>query len=1189
MISSVLPSQDLPREKGDCILYMGKRSICLFLFLGVFTPAFGQEFRATVLGLVQDPSGAAIVNASVKATKEDTNVTRETVTSSAGVYTLVGLDPGRYTVTITAEGFTTVRRAGIILQVAEKLNLPVTLEVGQVAESVTVVGEQELITTATASRGLVFDPIKMQEIPLNGRQAYMLLRLSPGVMFTQRSFGFTGFSGTRAWDVNGSFSMNGGRTGTNQFLLNGAPISTQGTFNLAPNVEAIQEMKIMVNTYDSQYGRSGGGHVNTTLKSGTNDWHGSVFDFWRNTILDANTRQNNAGGAPRGFRNQHQFGGVIGGPLRKDRDFIFFSFEGWQERVPFPSVATAPPTAIRNGDFNFIPDGERGPILIYDPLTSVSCDLPGAGCITGGIYRRQPFPGNRIPQSRLSPVGRAIVNLFPTPNFSPNRLQQNFLRPDNTGRYRYEQPMARWDHTLGDRNRMSVLFTFQDGSEFRNQNGFDPPAQTGNMPGTVRRDLNAVVSYDHTLSPTKILRVQASFNRFIQNFPNVSDPDFTWDKLGIKNIPEVPTFPTRLAPQVALSGYNTILGSQFKNQSSRQQLNFQTNIYQTVDRHSLKYGFEWAQLLHHTKASGNASGVWNFDTVWSRQHFGRRQPTPLDGNSVADLLLGYMNSGNIPFNDTNLRREPYIAWFFHDDWKISNKLTLNLGLRYDIQFPMYEINDRLVSGFDFQTKNPVSDEVLANWRQLAARTPNYPAPSDTIRGGLLYAGVGGQPRRLYDFDFSNIQPRIGFAYNFLSKTVMRGGFGIFHRTLLGGVVSTGFSQNTDFINSIDGGLTHRAGVTGTFSLENPFPNGLIPPLGSSGGLLTNLGTSVTFPGRQRPIPRTYQWSYTIEHELPWNMVLEASYVGSLTNKESMTIQLSQPTREHWEIAAVNPNYFQGTVPNPWFGIAPSNTTLGASNVISRQNLLRRIPQHTGVAQNTNPWGKAWSHGLQARFEKRMMGDRSRAGAITWVTAYTWSKIMENSLRQDFTFEWMPLINQVASQDRSHNLAFAGIWDLPFGRGRALANNLGPVAQAIVGGWTANANLIYQTGVPLGSWNRWEFLCGDPLAGERTETRWFNRDRSCYRQLGPFELTQLPGRFHQLRSHTAPQLDLMVSKRFSISERCQLEFRGEAFNATNTPLRGDPPSGNPSDAQFGILPVAQLNFSRNVQLGMRLRF
>src|SRR5262245_51095769 len=247
----------------------------------------------------------------------------------------------------------------------------------------------------------------------------MLMQFTPGVMFTQRTFGPTGFSAHSAWAMTNVFTMNGGRVGTNQFLLNGAPISTEGTYNVLPNVDAVQEMKVMVNTYDAQYGRSGGGHVSTTVRGGSNRWHGSVVDFWRNRVLDANTRQNNAGGQPRGFRNQHQFSGVLGGPIRKDHDFIFLSVEGWRARLPFPVVSTVPSAEIRGGNFNFIPAGERAPIAVYDQTSSMSCTAPRAACFSGGIYARQPFPGNIIPASRISPVGRAILNLFPPPSFNP--------------------------------------------------------------------------------------------------------------------------------------------------------------------------------------------------------------------------------------------------------------------------------------------------------------------------------------------------------------------------------------------------------------------------------------------------------------------------------------------------------------------------------------------------------------------------------------------------------------------------------------------------------------------------------------------------------------------------------------------------------------------------------------------------
>ncbi len=1151
-----------------------------------------QDYRATILGQVVDSSGSAVPQASVTATKIDTNVSKETITNSHGIYTLVGLDPGRYNIAISASGFQSVRRADIVLQTSEKLNLPVRLEVGAVTQEITVVGEQELIQTATASRGLVFDPVKMQEIPMNGRQTYMLMRLSPGVMFTQRTFGSTGFSGTRAWDVNGSFTMNGGRTGTNQFLLNGAPISTNGTFNLAPNVEAVEEMKVMVNTYDSSYGRSGGGHISTTLKAGTNAWHGTMFNFWRNRVLDANTRQNNALGTGRGFRNQHQFGGTIGGPIRKDKDFVFFSFEGWQERVPFPSNVSVPPVEIRGGNFaGFTPAGQTGPIRVFDPLTSQACSNPALNCRAGGLFRRQPFPGNLVPASRRSPIGRAILGYYPAPNFQQQSLVNNFTRPDNLGKYRYEQPMARYDKILTDKDRFNFLFTFQDGSEFRDQTGFEPPAQFGNMNGTVRRDMNYVLSYDRTLSPTRILHVQASYNRFVQNFPDVSDSNFTWDKIGIKNIPQVDTFPSKLMPRITNSGFRELFGNQYINQSSRQQINFQFNLAETRGKHSLKYGTEVAQLMRHNFSSGRSSGELGFDTAWTREYQAVSQGS-LDGSSVASLLLGYIQSGNVQYNDTFFRREPYWAIFLQDDWKVTPRLTLNLGLRYDIQFGMYEIHNRLDRGWDFATVQPTSAAVTARWNQLRSTTPTMPAPRALV-GGMMFAGVNGQPRRVYNVDLSNIQPRIGFAYNFLARTVVRGGVGIYHRTATQDNVTTGFSIGTPYINTTTAGQFPSAGLTGDYSLENPWPGGVVRPAGSSRGIETNIGLGNSFDSPNRLIPRTYQWSVTLERELPWNMVLEASYVGSATLKETVGINLNAMPRADWDAAQSDPNFYNARVPNPFLGIFPATVGRGVSADLSRQTLLQPYPHFDGLTDNLRPWGRSWYHGLQTRFEKRMLGDRSKAGAVTWVTAYTWSKQMERRWRDATSMIWREPVSQVTDVDRSHNLTFAAIWDLPFGKGRAHLNSANPASHAIFGGWTANANFIYQSGVPLGAWTGWEFLCGDPLQNQRTETGWFFNDRSrfsqCWRQLRPFEYTQLPARFHSIRGPASPQIDLMVSKKFAVTERVQLEFRCEAFNAFNTPIRADPPSGNPSAADFGILPVAQLNFPRNIQLGMRVRF
>jgi hypothetical protein len=506
---------------------------------------------------------------------------------------------------------------------------------------------------------------------------------------------------------------------------------------------------------------------------------------------------------------------------------------------------------------------------------------------------------------------------------------------------------------------------------------------------------------------------------------------------------------------------------------------------------------------------------------------------------------------------------------------------------------LYEIHNRLNRDWDFTTVQPTSDAVIARWNTLRAATPTMPAPPQALVGGMTFAGVNGQPRRVYDPDLSNIQPRIGVAYNFLTKTVLRGGFGIFHRTATQANLTNGFSIGTPYINSQTASQFPSAGLTGAYSLENPWPGGVIRPAGASNGIATNIGTGVSYDPPDRLIPRTFQWSFTLERELPWHMVLEASYVGSLTAKEPVGINLNSMAKEHWDAAQKDPNFYNQRVSNPFLGIFPTTVGRGVSTDLSRQTLLQPYPHFDGLTNNLLPVGRAWYHGLQSRFEKRMLGQRSAGGALTWVMSYTWAKMMEKRWRDSNTMLWRDPVNQVTAEDRTHNLTFAGIWDLPIGRGRALLGQPGTAAQLLLGGWTMNANFIYQSGVPLGAWTGWQFLCGDPQVASPTENSWFFNDRSrfnqCWRQLRPFEYVELPARFGNIRGPAAPQIDLMMSKKFNVRERYQLEFRVEAFNAFNTPIRSDPPSTNPAAADFGILPVSQLNFPRNIQMGARLRF
>lgn len=1160
--------------------------IVVFSLLIALLPA--QDFRGSISGQVSDQSSASVPNATIKATNLSNNQVTETKTNSNGYYTLPYLNPGTYNIEVTAEGFSGLKRENIILQVADKLNLPLTLQVGQMSQEVTVVGQQEVIQTTNADRGLVFDPIKTQEYPLNGRQSYMLMSLTPGVIFTQEQFGANGFSGTRGWDTNGSYSINGGRTGTNQFLLNGAPISVDGSWQLAPNVEAIQEFKVMTNTYDAQYGRTGGGTVNTTLKSGGSAWHGDVFDYWRNSILDANTVQNNIKGADKGKHNQHQFGGVVGGPIRKDKDFIFGSFEGWREVVPFPLVTSTIPTDLRDGK-NF----SRYGIKIFDPLTTRLC-TPSDNCVSGGGYVRQQFPNNEIPASRISPIGKAILNLFPAPNNNFDALQNNFFATGTVGRYHYDQPMGRWDHVFGQNDRFYALVTFQHGNEFRNNNGFEPPAQRGNITSE-RTDQNYIADYTHVVSPTTVLDVRGSWSRFTSFFPDGAGSfGFTYDKLGIKTMPIPPTVDRKTAPVVRIDLYPDIIGTSYS-WSTQNQWDFAPSVTSTHGQHTTHYGFEFAHIGRGNGGPGLATGRIDFNNrFWTQQYRDRGLGTG-DGSGIAEVLLGLPVGGQIDYNDSQYRKNQYYAFFVQDDWKVSSKLTLNLGLRYDIQRPFTELHNRTNSGFNFGVKNPLSDQIIATWKKLKSdydtANPNakypYPDPPAAILGGIEFPGVNGNPRTTYDTDWGSIQPRLGVAWQFLPKTVLRAGGGIFYRFASQGNLTSGFNQTTNYIRSLDGGITPTAGLTGPYSLENPFPAGYISPTGSTLGYLTNIGQGVSIDERGLKMPRTYEFSVGIERELPWGFVVEASYVGSRTVHDTFGSQLDAYHPADFFKATADPSYLNRSLPNPFQNILPQNTGLGSSTQVNATELLRPFPGFTSLFVNTNPWARYWFDSLQVRAEKRVLSNRD-TGVLTFVVAYTFSKSFEQNHRLNDWNLAEPGIHELSNLDKPQSVAFSGVWDLPIGKSRRFFPVQGPIGGALLNGWSFDWILTYTSGYPVGKPDA-VFSCGDYRVKQQTQNQWYNNDPSCYADRPPFTLRSAEDRFPNIRNPSAPQLNVALQKTFKLSERFSFQLRGESFNVTNTPIFPGPASSDYRNPLFGKLNPQQQNFPRLVQLAGKFYF
>jgi hypothetical protein len=1165
-----------------------RASLFLPLVIGAWLiapPARAQVSRASILGQVTDSTNAAIPKATVTITRLDTNETLVTSTDDTGSYSFAFLNPGLYRLQVTAAGFETLERTSLSLSTDDVVSLPLTLSLGDVKERVTVDAQREPLDMSNASHQTRLDPVKLGQLPLIGRQAYSLVSLTPGIIFTQEQFGSTGFAGLRGWDTNGKFIINGGLEGTNQFLLNGAPVSLTGSWQFSPNVDAIEEFRVLTNTYDAQYGRTGGGTVITTLKSGGNKWHGLLFEYFHNAVFDANTTQNNQTGLGRGKHNTHQFGGAIGGPLKHDRDFAFFSFEGFREIDPFPVVSDTPPLDLRTGQ-SFRKYG----ITVYDPLTARACEdgidtPPNTKCLSP--YIRTPFPRDIIPLGRISAIGRNILALYPAPN-GPG-LTQNYIAGGNTSRYRYDQPMGRWDHLFGERDRLSAIVTYERGRDFTSTNGFPPPAEVGSR-SDYRTDQNYIAEFTHIVSPSTVFNLRTSFGRFTEFFPDASgDSNLTAQDLGMTGMVHAPTAVSDAPPSFNLNLYSSIIGNTYS-WGVENQWSLQPSVIQTRGRHVMHWGFEYAYAALGNAGPGRANGEFSFTRGWSREYVQRAQ-NARDGSGVADLLLGLPSSGFVDYNDSAYRTWPYFAGYVQDTWRAAPKLTLTAGVRYDVQVPFLERFNRVNAGFDYTAVSPLSATVLANWNQMKgafdATKPRfpYPNPPSALYGAQLFATP--QSRRPYDTDWSDIQPRLGVAWNFAPKTVLRAGFGIFYRTATQLNQTAGFSQRTNYVSSIDAGVLPAAGLTGPSSLEDPFPNGIFAPNGAAGGPLTNAGQTIQYDGRSRPIPRTYQYSAGFERELPWNILAEAYYSGSQTVHDSMPVQYDAASYADFTRATATPGYLSRQLPNPFYGVLPPSTALGASPLVQAYDLVRPYPLFDGIAESNVPAARYRYDSLQV-FGQRRFGSLADAGIFTFLLSYTFSKSFEQNHRlNDWNLAERP-VHEISALDKPQVLAITGFWDLPLGWGRRYFGDVGRLGGALLNGWAVDWTFTYGSGYPVARPVA-VFSCSsyDP-PGRQNAGHWFNNTASCYKALGPYQLRTFDDRFTNIRNPAAPQLNISVEKTFWVNERWSLQFRGESFNLTNTPILPGP-NTNFGDPRFGQLPIQQNNLPRYVQLAAKIVF
>jgi hypothetical protein len=1082
---------------------------------------------------------------------------------------------------------------------------------------------------------------------LNGRQVYTLLGTTPGSQFYQTQFGANGFSGTRGWDVTNEYSLGGGVQGYQQFTLNGANITQQtgggaGTWEIAPNVDALQEVNVMTQTYDARYGRTGGGTVNMVVKSGTNGYHGDAYDYFENGVLNANVFQNNVAGLPRQMVHQNQFGGTFGGPIKKDKIFFFGSYEGYRESIPFSVLASTIPTYLRPGPngVNFNTTAASGVTYqIYDPSTT-ACVGPGNGynpvpglspsnCPSPNHIGRQLFPNNIIPVSRINPIGAALENLYSAPNTGGAAMSNNLVlnAPDV---YSYNQPMVRVDYDTSDKTRWYSMFAFQRGTEDRNTNGLTGVAERCNC-AHIRQDLTASQDMTHIFSPTLLADFKLSFSRFLDfgsdgNLAAAEDPS----KIGL-NMPLVPTRAQADLPEITLANFATAVGNSQGN-SVYNNIVFDTDFTKTKGNHTLHFGGEIAEYQFANPYSvGNANGAFSFNGTYTAYNPSATNTCAgcgsavHDGLSVADMLLGDPNSGHVDYNLTYFDYYPTYAIYVQDDWKISKRLTLNLGLRYDIQTGTKERHNYLNRGMCTTcvnpiTYNPVFQANVNNPANIAAWTAAGIDPNSlkTVYGGLEFAGANGQPKSGYNTDWTDIQPRFGFAYQVNDKTVVRGGYGIEYAVGLEGGTFFGATVATSYSASLDGFTP-----TPYFASGTPFPSGLLAPTGNSLGLLTNIGNQMTIDFPQRRLPRSQIFSLGVQRQLPWQMVLDVSYNGNYTDRlrngtasssgGSVWLNGYMPLSQYQQ-AIANPNYFNRRVPNPYFGVVPAGTTVGSQgSTVQAEWLMTPVySQYHIVGQADDPLGKENYNALQVKLNKRLIG---AAHGVSFQLAYTYSKTMQaNGYINGWPYQDANLLYQLVPTDRTHVFTMTTEWAIPVGKGASI-NPHGVLGQ-IVNDWHINYVFVAQTGFPLPISQGYDYECNHPYApdgGPTNSNYLYNQwnfvspvtgkssPTGCWVQsssISQYFLNYLPQRIGQVRQPSVPNLDVSVFKNFSTWESVKVQLRADAFNITNTALRQGvnttPTAGPPVYSGgvwngFGTVSQNQYNFPRIIQLSLKILF
>ena len=1160
---------------------------------------FAQRDLGTITGTVTDPQGGAVANARVLIIEDATGLAYETQTDQSGVYTRPTLKPGTYTVSIEAPGFQKSEQKGVIVNPDERAAVNIGLQIGNTSQTVEISASAPLLQTESTVQGANLNSTEVSELPLGGQRTFSYLaRLSPGVLPAE--------PGARD-ALGGGFSANGVRsTGENNFLLNGVDNNVnvidfinQQSFVISPSVEAIGEMQILTNGYNAEYGRAAGGVVDVILKSGTNQVHGVAYEILQNEVLNANRWENNLAGKSRNPFKQNQFGGAAGGPIVKNKIFVFGDYQGTRiataggtiQNLGYGGFYTLPTTAMLNGDFSQLlgkqigTDASGNPILqneIFDPN---SCSPSPTNCLS-----RTPFPGNKIPASAIDPAARKIASLYPAPNIASAIVNGNYPQNDyytaTPGSLKTDQGDARVDYRLSDKNSIFGSISWSNTGK-ASVTPFTGGLDGGNFNGNGETDLgrNAQLGFTRVWTPAFISETRIGFSRLVTARTQANATTDEFSAFGIGGFD--PTGPLNGGlPQIGLNRYSEI-GSEnwLPTKEYSNVWDFIQNVAITRGNHSFKFGAEVRPIKFPFFQFPFPHGDLNFgrnETAYPstlKDSGGSNGTFAADtGDEFASFLLGAVNNGTISTtNFISSTRQAYAA-YAQDDWKLTPKITLNLGVRYELWSPIGEQFSRQ-SNFDYNT---LTLQIPSGPNQNAALPPNFNAPYTTVVNGTsvtypaLFPNVnvarGKVGQYLIPWDKTDIGPRIGIAYNIRQKTVIRMAYGIFY----GGEENQGGNPNrgesAPFNESPD---LSRPGTVGAFSPDPFFANGQATG-GISAGFPTNVFTTLGVTSLQfREVandfrnPMVQKWNFAVQQQFKGDMALELGYQGNHSSH-----QLLQPDFN-----------------------ACGN--LGTTNSSINCNTLRPVSD-LGSISGTATFGFGNYEALTAKLEKRM------SRGLQFITAYTYGHALANSgttlsgsnglYTKDPTNYATSYTS--ASWDIRHNFTTGFTYDLPFGRGKQYGANLNRVVDSVLGNWQMNGILSLRTGNPFTlRANGCQGVFGgcspdlvsgmnpnDAPSGGRNPSQWFNTAAVA----APASLTE--GNLG-LQTNTSPPnrtLDLSLFKDFPFTERIRLQFRAESFNLANTPQYSTP-DNTLGDSKFGQVTGTATGSERHIQFSLRLQF